>query len=1078
MCRLWYLSVLILLVMTTGNWLAESSYARTDWPAESIDFFERHVRPLLLENCMGCHSQAVNNVKGGLSMDSRASLITGGDSGPAIDEDSPQRSLLLDAVRRGSLEMPPDRPLSSQQVAVLEKWLRLGAPWPSLPKAEQQGEDWLAARAAEHWAWRPLQYPAVPRVADAWPQTPLDLFVYQQLRAQGIEPSPAATPHELIRRLHVDLIGLLPTNQQLQEFSVDGSISSVVDQLLASEQFGVHWGRRWLDLLRYSETLGHEFDYPIRNVWRYRDAVINALNDDLPYKQLLAEHIAGDLEKQPRLHPTTGINESLALTAWWWLGDSVHAPVDVKSDWATRTENQVDVFSKAFLGMTVACARCHDHKFDAIGVSDYYGLVGVARGIRRRYAITDPHEQIAKHREVMRQRIKESQPLVQDIWCATSDENVRRWLEHAIAHWRALPVEELQKALPVSSPFFPLRLLVEQPSVEVDAELYFTKRLSELRAEVQQAHANFEKWQAESVALADFSHGLPVGWKLDAVQAGDWNSPPLIDWFDGKFPLPARPDVFSSKMWGQRQQSTLRSPNFQLTHRCVCLKVRGKSTQSSVCVNGYFMNEFTGLLFADARKTIDQSEEWGWVVHTGDLGKYLDSPTFISLETDGEAWFELAEARLADRGPPVQPHPVAMALLQTNATNPDAFAQLVVSQLLNALAACAEIQASEPANATEQTALGGRSNTAAIARAMLRLTPEIVVGTDSTSKLQMSINQLQELDRVTPVPTRLIAAEEGHPSDAAIELRGNPHQAGKPTPRGCFQSLVPWPGVDAGSSGRSELVQSLSDPRHPLVARVIVNRIWLYLMGRGLVNSPDNLGVLGSRPTHPELLDYLAGQFIEQGWSIKWLVREIVLSQTYQLSSTPLQHHAELDPDASQYSHRMVRRLDAEVLRDAILLASNSLDLRMSEPSVPIHLTEQMTGRGRPGNSGPLDGNNRRSMFIEVRRNFLNPFLLAFDFPMPSTTTGKRNVSNVPAQALALLNDPLVGEMCQRWVTGLESISDARQRISQMITSAFSRAATEAEIVNCLDFVQQSGDSGWVDLAHTLINAKEFWYLK
>jgi Protein of unknown function (DUF1553)/Protein of unknown function (DUF1549)/Planctomycete cytochrome C len=1069
--------LLFMIVMAISVDSATTSLAQNDWSAESVEYFERHVRPLLLENCVGCHSQAINKTKGGLSMDSRASLVAGGDSGPAIDEQSPEKSLLLEAVRRESLEMPPNRPLSSQQVAILEKWLKMGAPWPNHPKVANHGEGWLAARAAEHWSWRPLVRPSVPQVQADWPQTPLDAFIYHQLQSQGLQPSPPAARHELIRRLFVDIIGLPPTQEQLQQLSPDQNITTLVDQLLASPQYGVHWGRHWLDLMRYAETLGHEFDYPIRNAWRYRDAVINAFNDDLPYDQLLAEHIAGDLVKQPRIHPTTGVNESLASTAWWWLGDSVHAPVDVKNDWATRTENQVDVFSKTFLGMTVACARCHDHKFDAIGVSDYYGLVGVAQSIRRRYAITDPHHKIAQHRNSLREQIDAAQATVKESWRATPEGNIRLWLEQTIAGWRALPYEELNKVLPIGSPLYPLRLLVEKPPAEVDAEAHFAKRFSELRSEVDLAVTNFEKWQSESVSLGEFSLGLPKDWRLEAVQPEDWQNPPSIDWFDGASALPALPNTWSSKNWGRWQPATLRSPRFQLSHRCVCLKIRGKSTQSSVCVNGYFMNEVHGLLFGDTRKAINQPDDWGWVVHAGDLNKYIGDPTFISLETSGgDAWFEIAEARLADRGPPAQPHAAAVALLQANPASRAAFVELTIKQLYQSLLACSDTVSDRAT--TEPPALFHRANDAAIARAVLRQAPDIVLGDAAASNIQSIASKLHDLEKSTPAATILLACEEGDPIDAAIELRGNPHQLGDPTPRGCFHSLVPWPTVQTNSSGRQELVQSLTDRKHPLVSRVIVNRVWFYLLGRGLVNSPDNFGVLGSRPTHPELLDYLAGQFIEHGWSMKWLVREIVLSQTYQLSSLPLPQHAELDAEASQYSHRIVRRLDAEVLRDAIMLIGDSLEMRLSEASVPVHLTEQMTGRGRPGNSGPLDGNNRRSMFIEVRRNFLNPFLMAFDFPMPSTTTGKRNVSNVPAQALGLLNDPLVTEMCQRWVAHTASISNSRQRIAHMITAAFSRPAREAEIDNCLGFVKESGDSGWIDLAHTLINAKEFWYLK
>lgn len=1055
--------------------------------AEAAEFFEREVRPLLLENCIGCHSQAVNKVKGGLNMDSRQSLIEGGDSGAGIDLQSPDKSLILEAVRRQSIEMPPDKPLSPQQVGVIEKWLKMGAPWPEHPSSKTGGENWVQRRASEHWSWKSIREVEVPVAIpgpgnEGWPKTAIDAFIYQKLQEQKITPSAPAARHELLRRLYFDLIGLPPTEEQLQQMTLVTDPSLLIDQLLASPQFGARWGRHWLDLMRYAETLGHEFDYPIRQAWRYRESVVNAFNDDVGYDRLIADHLAGDLNENPRIHPLTGVNESLASTAWWWLGDSVHAPVDVKNDWATRLENQVDVFSKTFLGMTIACARCHDHKFDPIGTSDYYGMVGVARSTRRRFAITDPHQKIAEHRKLLRDALDKARPQVETAWRGVQRDSVTRWLEQMIAHWRSLPADQLQQQLPLGSPLFALRLLVDQPPPGTDAESFYATRLGQLRQEFQRAQTEYSKWESESPLVADFSKGLPEGWKLEAIDREDLlrkPDAPSVDWFDSSIPLPARRNVLSSDAVGRSQFVTLRSPNFDLSKRCVCVKMRGKSTQSMVCVDGYFMVEVQGLLFADLRKPIDQPEDWGWVVHGGDLNKYIGDPTFLSLEAESSAWFQISEVRQADRGPPPSPHFASLKLLETGAASREAF-EAVVIELLNqsfdaALASAAlvsTVSTSGPEKDTQD--LNPRIE---VARAMLRHKPELLLG-ETAGSLQESAAKIQQLSAQAPAPTILIAAEEGDPSDCAIELRGNPHIAGDITPRGCLQSLTPWQEVQGGSSGRAELVASMTNPKHPLVARVMVNRVWYYLMGRGLANSPDNLGVLGSRPSHPELLDYLAQQFMQNDWSIKWLVREIVSSQTYALSSTPLGEHATSDPEGSLYSHRIVRRLDAEVLRDAMIQTCGSLDLQLTGPSVPIHLTEQMTGRGRPGSSGPLDGNNRRSVFLEVRRNFLNPFLMAFDFPMPSTTTGKRNVSNVPAQALGLLNDPLVDELAKRWAAQTSSIGVPRERIERMITVAFSRPATEAELDRCAEFVAQSGESGWIDLAHTLINAKEFWYLK
>jgi Protein of unknown function (DUF1553)/Protein of unknown function (DUF1549)/Planctomycete cytochrome C len=1037
--------------------------------AEDLEYFEREIRPLLLENCVGCHSKSVNNVKGGLDLDSRQSLMEGGDSGSAIDLESPDKSLLLEAVRRQSIEMPPDKPLPQPLVAKLEKWIRRGAAWTER-KPGTQGENWLAERAAQHWAWKPLQAPPVPEVHSDWPRNAIDAFILKRLHREQLQPTTPASQSDLLRRLHFDLIGLPPADETVQTAMVSENLtnspleySRLVNQLLASPQFGVRWGRHWLDLMRYSETLGHEFDFPVHHAWRYRDAVINAINEDLPYNQFVHEHLAGDLIAKPRIHPQTGVNESLALTAWWWLGDSVHAPVDAKADWATRTENQIDVFSKSFLGMTVACARCHDHKFDAIGVNDYYGLVGVAHSIRRKNAITDPHQRVAHHREAIKKAIEQSSPALQAALSGITTEKVQQWLDQSVAQWRGLTTEELNQRLPITSPLGALRLLIDKAPADVDPEEFFAKGAQELRRQCSQALNDFRQWQNDSPLVADFTQGLPAKWRLDAIESNDFLATTKVNWFEGPFPLPPRPAVFASDVLGRTQRLELSSPTFELTHRCVCLKIRGKATTSSLHVNGYFMHEFTPLLFGDMRKTIEQPQDLGWVVHQGDLNKYLGDPIFLSLTNGPGAYFELAEVRQSNQGPPAEPHPLVLQLLDKPPVNRDAFAAQVVQQIERAL-----VEALESPSA----------NSASLARAVLQNEPQWLLEPATLDQLRNLAGQLQQLDQQAPGPTLLTAVSEGDPVDARIDLRGNPHQSGDPVPRGCMQTLVPWRQVEHNSSGRKELVDSLTDPKHPLVARVMVNRIWFHLMGRGLVNSPDNLGVLGSRPSHEDLLDYLASEFIKHNGSIKWLVQEIVQSQTYRLSSTPTAQSHELDADGSLYSQRLIRRLDSEALRDAILHTCNSLNLQLYGPGVPIHLTEQMTGRGRPGASGPLDGENRRSVFIEVRRNFLDPFQLAFDFPMPSTTTGKRNVSNVPAQALGMLNDPLVLQMSHRWADSLQGISSHTERVKQMIVTAYSRPPTTEELHSCLQFVEQSGATGWQDLAHALLNSKEFYFLR
>ena len=363
---------------------AAGSLAGAEFTAADLEFFEKKIRPVLAEHCYKCHSADAKKLKGDLMLDHRDGVFKGGDTGPAIVSGKPDQSLLIEAIEYDNvdLEMPPRGKLSDQQITDFTEWVKRGAPWPKEaavgPGAREQFD--LAKRKAEHWAWQPVQAGAPPKVKQAaWPASPIDQFILAKLEAAGLKPAGPADKRALIRRAYFDLIGLPPTPAQVEAFVADNSpkaFEKVVDELLAAPQYGERWARHWLDLMRYAETFGHEFDYMNQEVWRYRDYVIRAFNDDVPYDRFVKEHIAGDLLK-PRFAKDGGWNESRLATAWWWLGQHCHSPVDVRAYQAEIIDNQIDVLGKAFQGMTIACARCHDHKFDAISTKDYYALYGM-----------------------------------------------------------------------------------------------------------------------------------------------------------------------------------------------------------------------------------------------------------------------------------------------------------------------------------------------------------------------------------------------------------------------------------------------------------------------------------------------------------------------------------------------------------------------------------------------------------------------------------------------------------------------------------------------------------------------------
>jgi len=351
--------------------------------ASDLEFFEKEVRPLLVHRCYECHGPDAKTPAGGLLLTSRSAVLEGGDSGAAIEPGKPTESMLIESVHyQGFYQMPPKSKLPQGEIEILERWVKLGAPWPAEDEKHrtQRKPFDLEVRKQSHWSWQPVTNPPIPKVnRGEWPSDPIDNFVLARLEAKSITPSPPAERLTLLRRLHFDLTGLPPTPEQIAAFQQDASqaaVAKVIDNLLDSPRFGEHWARHWLDLVRYAESRGHEFDFEIPNAHAYRDYVIRAINGDIPFDQFVHEQIAGDLLPNPRTNPEHGFNESVLGTGFWHLGDWVHSPVDIRKDEADRFDNMLDVLNKATLGLTVSCARCHDHKFDAISQADYYAQAG------------------------------------------------------------------------------------------------------------------------------------------------------------------------------------------------------------------------------------------------------------------------------------------------------------------------------------------------------------------------------------------------------------------------------------------------------------------------------------------------------------------------------------------------------------------------------------------------------------------------------------------------------------------------------------------------------------------------------
>ncbi|MEZ5330402.1 MAG: PSD1 and planctomycete cytochrome C domain-containing protein [Verrucomicrobiales bacterium] len=1062
---------------------------------------------MLAEQCYSCHSEGAKKLKASLYLDRREGFLTGGDTGPAIVPGKPEQSLLIEAIHHTNvdLQMPPKDRLDASVVADFEQWISWGAPWPEgdakskTARADRGNGFNLTKRKAEHWAWQPVTDPPVPEVtSNDWSQDPIDRFVLEKLREQDLRPGPPADKRSLIRRLSFDLTGLPPTIEEVEAFVSDHSeqaYGEVVDRLLSSPRFGERWARHWLDLVRYAETRGHEFDHNVPNAFRYRDYVIRAFNADLPYNTFVTEHLAGDLLLEPRLNPEEKFNESVIGTGFWFLGESIHSPVDIKQDEADRFDNMVDVASKSFLSLTVACARCHDHKFDAISTKDYYAMYGFLQSSNYHQAQIDsdgPNKAIAQELRGLSDAAKRDlanayatalkpaidstidyieaarEPTSGELASSLDPTRVKKW-NKALAN----PTDLLQSVSPASAGEW-------------------------AAAEKSRAEQQLESWKTLSI-IADYStideslfiqdggqgFGLaPV--RPGSIRLGDagvtgvetygaarrdpvWSNLEIVD-----------SDRDPASRTSQQPGRMLRSPTFVLqAPGKVFYLVKGKGTAMAVVDSHRLV---LGPLHGNVHRSLNSQDGLRWEEHG--LQRYVGHNLHIEFVPEGDSPLEILAVAQASTENVTLPdvdlfeHPPLASLASSCAT-----AAAPVSAFVTFLQAAFENWRMASTSGSPLAPDDARAVNWIVSNSELFFDDNDTALAEATEIARRFLAKQEALveQRVQKTRTAL-AIMDGTPVDDVVYIRGSYKTPGDTVPRRFLEALggkdVPAP---AHGSGRLELARQITDPRNPFVSRSIVNRLWHHLFGLGIVPTTDDFGVLGQRPSHPELLDHLAHSFVADGWSIKRQIRRIVMSKTYRLASTSADPVAENKDPENKWLHRAhVRRLQSESIRDALLAVSGRLDTTPFGRSVPVNLTDFMTGRGRPGNSGPLDGNGRRSIYLEVRRNFLNPMMLAFDTPIPFNAMGRRSVSNVPSQALIMMNDPFVLQQAGVWSARILAIPDltSAQRIDRMYQEAFARHAMPEEIADAQAFLSDEGSpEAWKDFAHVLFNTKEFIFL-
>ena len=804
------------------------------FPPEQVRFFEASVRPVLEENCLRCHG-GEGKIRGGLNLTTRAGALKGGDFGPAIDQEEPEASLILEAINYEGLEMPPSGKLGPEAIDVLSRWVRMGAPYdeggdaPAVPDAEPDDEVTITEEDRQFWSFQPIRKPEVPKVNYAgWVRNPIDAFILSRLEDRGLKPAPEASKAALFRRLAFDLTGLPPTPEEVDAFLADDSpdaYEEIVDRLLDSPYYGERWGRHWLDVVRFAETNSFERDRDKPAAWRYRDYVIDSFNQDKSYDRFVREQLAGD-----ELDDATA--ESIVATGFYRLGAWDDEPTDRLQARFDELDDIISTTSQTFLGLTVNCARCHDHKIDPIPQRDYYRFLAFFANLKP-YSYQEDHvlteiasaEERASHDQLQAERRRRE-----------------REIEEALA-----PIEET------------LLAAVPEP------------RRSRLRegAFDQRRHV------------------------LDGIAARE---------------LPA-----------------------------------------------------------------------------GDLKTYRDL-----------------------------------------------------------------------------------------------------------------IRRWREIPPVPPLPMALSAREHGpQPPETFVMIRGSAHAPGDsvspafPEVLGAPEPTVPSPSAEATTSGRRRLLADwIAGVDNPLTARVLVNRVWHYHFGRGIVRSPSDFGFQGAQPTHPELLDWLASDFIAGGWRLKPLHKRIVMSSTYRMSSRGNSEALAADPENDLFWRFDLRRLSAEEIRDAMLAVTGALNPKMGGPGFYSEIPKAyLAGQSRPGEGWGESSEQeraRRSVYIHVKRSLVTPILASFDAADTDFSCPVRFATTQPTQALSTLNGSFLNDQARALADRVrdEVGTSAEARVLRTLRLVTSRTPTPEEVSRGVAFIEElrvedgvGSDRAFELFCLMALNLNEFLYI-
>ncbi len=932
-------------VVATALLVSASISIPAQTPAQ-LEVFEKNARPLFIDKCQGCHNQKLRS--GGLDLSSPEGIHDAAGAGFFGTAAAPEKSLILQALGyEGRVKMPPQGKLPPEKIAAVREWLEAGAPIPAVAASNAPTEPGTGLRPValrgviteadkNYWAFRAIAHPVPPAVDKKdWSTNPIDRFILANLEKNGLQPAPPANRTTLLRRATFDLTGMPPTEKEIDDFVADKSpnaFEKVVDRLLASPRYGERWGRHWLDAMRYADSTGSDEDHRYPHAWRYRDYVVQAFNDDMPYNQFVREQLAGDLLAAD---PNSGVGyRGIIATGFLALGKKALAQKDLPLKRYDVVDDQIDVTAKAFLGLTVTCARCHDHKFDPIATKDYYSMAGM-------FASTLSYEKGETGDPIQT-------PLAPD---GKFEDFKKQWTAYLDIERKISKIldfdRDAKKDRDTQEPLIPAYMLAA--------------------------------WNvnAKSVSIADAA----AADKLDPATLTKWAA---------YLKVATRPELAKWRAATDANRKQIAEEYKQDFH------------------NGAYQHEQDLSWWKTARQSYPSA---GKVAGPKPLVNKTQYPFFYAAWADPSGPLYRSED---DR-----------------------------------------ISALAPDKATEIRALLAQSAAAE------KILP--------TQEIPMAC-----------------AVKEGPAMDQHVFLRGDYHNLGDPVERtvpAILRLSAPEEPVTT-KSGRLEFADWIVDPRNPLPSRVMVNRIWQGHFGDGIVRTPDNFGKLGDRPSNPELLDYLARQFMENGWSIKKMQRMIVLSKTYQMSAEYDETKKAKDPEDRLLSRFPRQRLSIEEIRDAFLAIGGDLDLTMGGTLDPGVGTDGETSSNRI--SMNPESTNRRSIYLPLRRSNLPTLYMLFDFGDATSPEGKRNPTTVATQALFVMNSPLVDREAKSLAdkVRLQAKKDSA-RLDQAYIAVLDRHATPGEIDAGLTYIQDmrrkfrdiDEEKAWQSFCHALMASNEFIYV-